>query len=557
MLPAFFLLLLASLPLGAQSTQNDKCVVAGHVTNSLTGEPIKKAAVHLRPVNMRPPAQGTVQGYISTSEADGRFEFDAVPAGDYLLMGDRSGYQFRSGTKLTLRPGQQAADLTLKLTPQAVISGKVVDEDGDPVGNGNVQVLRQVWQHGRLAYTMAGGGGVNDLGEFRVPRLAAGKYYVFAQTFTNMAMNERPGIPGKPDIRPVRTFYPDATSIDAAAAVQVAPGQDATGIDIRLRSMQTYHVRGHVAGVLSKGESQRIMLNLLPRGLGTMMPGAFTNVGSDLSFDLGGVAPGSYWLNAFTAGNRMMRGSARQAVDVGAADLNDVVLNIVPPGSLHGAVQVEGTPAGGVSAANVAGIRVWLMPEEQGGPFAGSGQAVVGDNGTFQIEDVMPGRYYLQVSGNTGGAYLKAVRLGQQDVLGQELDFSQGVSGELEIIFRYGAAEVDGTVQLPQNQNADTESARVVLIPDTLNPDGSGIESSSLNQNGEFSVKQLRPGHYRAYAFEKIDSNVLQNPDVVKLLSASGTDVDLNENDRKQIQLPLISADDTKQLLARAGVDTQ
>lgn len=177
MLPALLLLLLASLPLAAQSTQNDKCAVTGHVTNSLTGEPIKKAAVHLRPVNTK-SGPGTVQGYISTSEADGRFEFDAIPAGDYMLMGDHAGYQFRAGTKVTLRAGQQAADLALKLTPQAVISGKVVDEDGDPVGNGNVQVVRQTWQYGKLTYTMAGGSGVNDLGEFRVSRLSAGKYYV-------------------------------------------------------------------------------------------------------------------------------------------------------------------------------------------------------------------------------------------------------------------------------------------------------------------------------------------------------------------------------------------
>lgn len=555
MLPALLLLLLASLPLAAQSIQSDKCAVTGHVTNSLTGEPIKKAAVHLRPTNVKPGA-GTVQGYVSTSEADGRFEFEAIPAGDYLLMGDRSGYQFRSGTKVTLRPGQQVTDLTVKLTPQAVISGKVVDEDGDPVGNGNVQVLRQTWQHGRLTYTMAGGGGVNDLGEFRVSRLAAGKYYVFAQIFANRGgPNEQPGIPGKPDIRPVRTFYPDAISIDAAALVQVAPGQDATGIDIRLRSMQTYHVRGHVAGVVSKGQAQRIMLNLLPRGMGTMMPGAFTNVGTDLSFDLGGVAPGSYWLNAISPGRGSFRGSARQAIDVGAADLSDVVVNIVPPGSVHGTVRVEGTPLAGGTAPSLSGIRVWMMTDEQG-PM-GSGQAMTGEDGTFDIENLAPGRYYPQIAGHIQGAYLKAVRLGQQDVLGQELDFSQGVSGELEIVFRYGAAEVDGTVQLPQNQNADMELARIVLIPDTLNADGSGMESSSLDQNGQFSVKQLRPGHYRAYAFEKIDGNALENPDVIKLLSSSGTDVDLNENDRKQIQLPLTSADDTKQLLARAGVETQ
>ncbi len=43
------------------------------------------------------------------------------------------------------------------------------------------------------------------------------------------------------------------------------------------------------------------------------------------------------------------------------------------------------------------------------------------------------------------GAYLKSVRFGQQEMLGKEIDLSQGASGELEITFRYGAAEVDGT----------------------------------------------------------------------------------------------------------------
>lgn len=76
-----------------------------------------------------------------------------------------------------------------------------------------------------------------------------------------------------------------------------------------------------------------------------------------------------------------------------------------------------------------------------------SGQGMTGEDGTFDIENLPSGRYYPLIAGRIQGAYLKSVRLGQQDVLGQELDFSQGVSGELEIVFRYGAAEVDGTVQ--------------------------------------------------------------------------------------------------------------
>lgn len=555
MLATLLLLLLASLPLAAQSGQSEKCVVTGRVVNAITGEPVKKALVHLRLMNASPAMTGPSQGYVSNSEPDGSFAFEAIPAGEYMLMGNRSGYEFRSGTKVSLQPGQQITGLTLKLTPQAVISGRVIDDDGDPVGNVNVQALRQVWQRGKLTYVPARGASANDLGEFRISGLQAGKYYVFAQGFPNGAPNELPGVPGKPDLRLAPTFYPDALAIESAAPIQVTAGQDAAGIDIHSRTVQTYHVRGRIAGNFSKGEGRRVMVNMQPRGLGMRMFGVSASVTPDLTFDLAGVVPGAYWLNAFAAGRGSLRSMARQAIDVGAGDLSGVILNMVPPGSLRGTVRIEGTPPAGSSSATLTGLRVLLMPEEEGSMF-GSGAGMVADNGTFEIENLMPGKYYPRVAGNVQGAYLKAMRLGQQDMLGQELDFSQGVSGELEIVFRYGAPEVDGTVQLPQNQTADSDSVRVVLVPDTLNADGSGIETGVLNQNGQFSIKQLRPGHYRAYAFEKIDVNALENPDVLRQLS-SGTDVDLNENDRKQVQLPLISTDDARQMLARAGVEMQ
>ena len=62
------------------------------------------------------------------------------------------------------------------------------------------------------------------------------------------------------------------------------------------------------------------------------------------------------------------------------------------------------------------------------------------------------------------------------------------------------------------------------------------------------------PGHYRAYALEEMNYNEVQNPEVLKQLEQKGTDVEVKENDKKQIQLPLISADDFQQLLARAGL---
>ena len=96
-------------------------------------------------------------------------------------------------------------------------------------------------------------------------------------------------------------------------------------------------------------------------------------------------------------------------------------------------------------------------------------------------------------------------------MLGKDLDFTQGVSGELLITLSYGVAEVGGTVQMPQ-QNASTDgssnkpatAASIVLVPEDLRPDGSGIEYGNPTQTGTFSIKNVAPGRYRAYAFEEM-----------------------------------------------------
>jgi hypothetical protein len=144
---------------------------------------------------------------------------------------------------------------------------------------------------------------------------------------------------------------------------------------------------------------------------------------------------------------------------------------------------------------------------------------------------------------------LKSVRWGQQDLLGKELDFSNGASGDLEIVFRYGAAQVSGVVQIPQDANKTAPpDFTIVLVPDVLNADGSGMDFSGVDQNGTFSFKRVTPGRYLAYALEQVDNNQLQNPDVLKQLASKGTEVEVKEKDNKQIQLTPIPAGDLKRI---------
>ena len=293
-----------------------------------------------------------------------------------------------------------------------------------------------------------------------------------------------------------------------------------------------------------------------------MFFGGQSNVKPDGSFDIAGVAPGSYVLNYFVMSGQI-RNVGHQNVDVGAGDVDGVALTLTAPGSMRGVVKVEGTPQTGASPINAANIHVSLSPSDFSMMMGPIPNAKIADNGSFTLDNITPGKYYVQTTATATGVYLKSVRYGSADITGKELDLSGGAGGEIEVIYRYGPGEVDGTVQQAQSAANGTgtaqsaPSAQILLVPDTLNADGSGMRFSNTDNNGGFTMKGVPPGHYRAYALEEMNYNELQNPEALKQLQQKGTDVDVKENDKKQVQLPFISSDELQQLFARAGITVE
>lgn len=552
-----------------QTTQpREKCVVTGRVTNALTGEPIKKAEVHLDFANRQNQMSGP-RGYGGKADAAGSFRFEGVEPGEYALTADRPGFLYSSygskapnqpGTHLALSPGQHMSDLNIALFPEAVISGRVVDEDGDPV-EGMVQVFALTWKHGKQRLQPRGGSSANDRGEYRLSNLAPGKYYVSAQSRFRMGGSELPAIPGKADIQAVRTFFPDATTLDSAAPIQVQVGQDLTGMDIRLRALPTYHVRGRIAGVLQRTNPESLSVAISPKDSGFMYFFGGESVTKKGTFDLGNVATGSYTLNLYShAGSFQVVGSL--PVEVAGSDLNGVIINVIPAGTLRGRIQIEGGSQNAGDAANLSSVQVGLQPGDEA--MRGWQSAYSKQDGTFTLESVDPGKYDLRLFPLLEGTYIKSVQLGQQEMLGKEFDFTQGVSGELLITLSYGVAEVDGTVQMPSQDSSGGASsnqlataASIVLVPEEIRPDGSGFEYGNPTQTGTFSIKNVAPGRYRAYAFEEMKRDQMDNPDFLKQIESKGVEVELKENDKKQVQLTLTPAADTQKILAQLGIEGQ
>lgn len=550
---------------------DQKCVLQGRVTNSANGEPVKRARVR---ANRLGPAAVALQAGWIRSEMDGTFCFADLEPGDYVVSGQhaaflvteyRARHFLQSGTVLTLLPNEQIKDVNLALIPEAIVSGKILDQEGNPVPRVMVGLLSQRWVHGEQRYrSFAEFGHTNDSGEYRIAGLSPGKYYIYAQKIYPQKahaefdpQNQRAA--DKPEIRAVQTFYPESATMAGATPLDVQAGQDLRGMDIRLHNAPTYHIRGKVSGALPEDiEFGDLRVSAETgseetsyyRGWQTMVRGTG-------AFDLPGVPTGKYRIRLITSEPVPREfGSQSQFVDVGSADVDDLPVNIVPSLTVHGRIQLEGNPGPSTGLADLKTVHVSLLPSEQTFPPSLPLHKASPD-GTFTIADVSPGKYTVQANAPLG-TYLKSVHINQQEISKREVDLTGAKSGELTLVFRYGVAEVDGKVRMvgdlkSANQAAPPPYALVVLVPKT---DRSLLATifRNTNQNGVFSMKQVPPGVYRAYAFEDIQIDELQNPEVLRFLAAKGVEVDLKENDEKQIQLTLIPLAVMNQVLARLHI---
>lgn len=491
--------------------------------------------------------------YSAVSDANGSFCFQNVEPGEYALTGAKAGYlitrygsrsPYQPGTTLTVASGSAATGVVLALVPQGVISGKVLDEDGDPVDDATVQVLAQTWVRGKVRDAIRASARVNDLGEFRFPKLWPGKYFVFAEV--QKPPSAAATVAAASDVRPLRTYHPAALTLLQAAPIELKAGDEISDINIQMQKAATYTVRGRLLGSLSDGSKDHAALSVVREGEELLfITGSDSRIAPDGTFDISGLAPGSYNLTLFPMIGSI-RPVARQHVELGNADVNDVALEINNGLSVRGKVRIEGTPTS--AAVHLSTLTVRLSPTEAMGI---PGSAKVAGDGSFRLDEIVPGRYCVS-SDAPPGTYLKSALYQQQDVTGKEFDLTHGAGGDLELVYRYGSAEVSGTIG---DSDSDTgpkpRSVTILLMPDTLNADGSGMQVAKAGSDGRFSIKQVSPGHYRAYAIPEFDPAEMQDPDALKnLASSAATEVSVAENETKQVQLHLMSPDQLQSLLA-------
>jgi protocatechuate 3,4-dioxygenase beta subunit len=513
---------------------------------SMTGEPLKKTQLNLR------RAQGRDPGFAASTDDSGRFSIADVEPGTYYLSAQRSGYvpqQYgarrgsRAGTPLVITEAQEMKGLTVKLTPQAVITGKVLDEDGDPVAQANVQAMMQRYNRGKKQLVPAASAQVNDLGEYRISGLAPGKYMIAVNPTGPGGMNFGGGrqAPRKQsEDSYATTFYPNVNEASQALPLDVAAGGEMRGMDFRLHKTKTFHIRGQVIDGAANTPAQNVMVMLQPAG-DMAFGGGFMMGGRNMSmvrneqgtFDIAGVTPGSYNL-AVNHMNRDQRGSAfHQRVNVGNKDLDGVAVVLTPPFSISGVVRIEGQEKPQFENARI-------VLESADGFNMNTPNSTINSDGTFTLEGVSAGQFRINPIGLPANTYVKSVRVGNQEAL----ETGAAIAGPVpvEVLLSATAGQITGTVQDSKQQ--PLSGVTVALIPDSARRNQFWLfKSATTTQTGAFTFSGIPPGEYTVVSWEDIEDGAYQDPDVIRLYEAQGKTVKIKDGSSETVQLQAVAAD--------------
>lgn len=526
-----------------QKTAVEPARLSGRVAHAATGEPLKRVNIILFPTEPGPdfvPAS-------TITDAEGAFAMTGLPPGKYRMSAERAGFvrkefgargNSRTGTTIALAAGQELKEIDFRLEPHAVITGRVTDEEGEPLPYVHVQTMTYRYVQGRRQLTPFGGSQTNDLGEYRIFGLPPGRYYLSAN-YNRMGMMggavDR-SASNQPEEGFASTYYPATNDPSSAVQIAVSAGKPVTGMDIRLRRSRTLRIRGRITN-LTANSIGRAMVMLTARDSGPFQfERNMTPVrGNEGNFEMRGVTPGSYYLTAqsFDGQNRQ---SARVPVDVGSSNVEGVEMTLSDSQEISGTVKVEGE-----AQVNPSSIRIYLEAREQG-PMSGGGMSMTKEDGTFVIRNVMPDTYRVRVMAGQNQVYVKSVILGQQEAAEGEISISAGVSPALSVLVSTAGAQVSGGVR--GDKDAPVQGAMVVLVPEVPKRQQPALyKFASTDQYGRFSLSAIAPGEYKLFAWDAVEGGEWMDPDFLQVWENKGKSISVKENSKEAVDLALLKVE--------------
>ena len=522
----------------AQPVKPGTATLRGHVVAADTGQPLRKAQVRIFAAELR-------ENRMATTDADGKYEFKELPAGRYNVSASKGSYvalqygqqrPFEAGKPVEILDRQTVEKVDFALPRGGVITGRILDEFGEPLADTQVAAQRYQNFNGRRRLMPAGRPAMtNDIGEFRLFAIPPGQYYLSA-TLRGM------GMMGDSDDRSgyAPTYFPGTSNMAEAQKITIGIGQIVSDINMALMTTRTSRITG--TAVDSQGRPFVGMVMAMPRGDSMMMMfGPPGQTKPDGSFSIGGLSPGSYVVQ--TQGNSGPDGeSASTEVTINGDDVNGVQLVGSKPSKATGRVIVDAAAAQSLRPSE---LRLMVQPVVFDMPMMGmmAGPAVVNDDLTFELK-ARPGKMRISLAGPAPGWSIRAVRYRGTDVTDSGIEFRANEDiTEIEVELTNRVTDLSGLVT--NSRGAAVKDYSVVVFAqdrDKWTPNSRYMRTGRPDQDGRFKVTGLPPGEYHIVALDYVDPNEWTEPEYLERVRSKATSVTINEGETKSVDLKINTA---------------
>ena len=485
--------------------------VAGVVVNSKTGETIKRAqviVVHFGEARHVPVTLSTF------TDSAGAFRFSAVPAGNYFLSAEKPGfYADRSDTSARANAQLTASveDVRLKLNPLGVITGKVVDQAGQPIRGVSMMALSQQMVDGMRQTQPVRTVATDDRGMYRMWNFTPGKYFVKAAGKSGATFLYAGDMPPRylSEEAFALTYFGGGETLDAAQAIQIEAGTEARA-NLNLTMKPAHEIRGALGNFVPRrtvkfellvvtGATVTVkhdapselkgLIGLLTDGIGRdngfQRQESFSGAQREFTFDA--VPPGRYLVRiSGSRGASDLLG--RQVIGVNGLDVS-VELPVRPTPTVSGTVQLKNPKA------KLPGSLLASRAREDTGAVIST---VVRPDGSFVFRSVTAAKWRPAIRGAEG--YFAS------DVHVEGADFRDGVMDLLEgesVTLRLTASDETGRLQgFVMRGDAAVEGVLVVLAPASGAHDQVRYRGFQTDSDGSFDFKGVPAEDYLLFAVE-------------------------------------------------------
>jgi hypothetical protein len=521
----------AQLPSNDRNGSPDtRFTIAGTAINSITGAPLAKARVSISDV--RNPEQVV---WLITDE-NGHFEFTGLKAGKFSLQGAKRGFvsaaydqheQF--STAIVTGPEFATEALVLRLTPLAFLSGKVIDEFGDPVRTAQVSLYLRGTRAGMSRVTLVRNDSTDDQGYYEFSALGPGDYFLSAAGTPWYAVhpvvlsapggtNSPPNVARSLDVVYPTTFYNGATDADGAAPIAVNAG-DRVQVDLHLNPLPSLHLifrvpdqqQGFSMPMLHKRIFDSDSVEPLSNSAQTISPGVW---------ELTGVPAGRYIVTIQQQG-------AQQSSEVALRD-DDQELDLS-----------RGEPAARLKL-KVSMPPGETLPKQLFLSLQNSRRQVVANNavdaaGEVTFENISPGKYAVLV-GSFAKPYSVARTSSQGiEITGHDVNITPGASLDLTVFLTGGVVTIEGVVKRGDKPAA---GIMVALVPKDPESHREMFRRDQSDFDGTFQLRDVIPGSYTIVAVEDAWGFQWQQPGVLARYVQHGQNLTIGELMRGSVHLP-------------------